>query len=1032
MKPYSQTKIRWLTGLLLFVVVALRLPAADDLQFNRDIRPILSDKCFQCHGPDDDARQADLRLDTRAGLFEKRDEHVAFAAGRVDQSEALRRILSNDADERMPPPTSKKTLTAKQIATLRTWVEQGAKWETHWAFEKPRRADLPAVKNTTWPRNEIDRFVLARMEQLGITPSPPADALMLVRRVSLDLIGLPPTPEEADEWVARLTGTSGDSFNETVYGELVDHLLNSKQYGERWARRWLDLARYADTNGYEKDRDRNIWPYRDWVIKALNDDMPFDQFTIEQLAGDMLPQATIEQRVATGFHRNTMLNEEGGIDPLEFRFHAMTDRVATTGTTWLGLTIGCAQCHSHKFDPISQREYYQFMAFLNNADEPTMDLPSEAIDAQRREDLARAEQLLRELPGHWPVAEGQDRNQLIDQRYAEWLAQERRRTVDWTPIRPTKMKSNLPHLALEDDDSIFSSGDTAKHDTFELVFARDVRDITAVRIEALPDERLPAHGPGSTYYEGTIGDFFLSEFQLWADGAKQKFSKATHSYAKNRFGNNPVAAELAIDGDLQTGWSVHDRQGERHVAVFVLERPIASAGELRMQMDFGRHFASSLGRFRVSITQHPGGAEARDLPLEIEALLSLADEQLSADQRGRLREEFLLHAPELAKHSEPVLKLRQPVAYPTTLVMHERPENNPRPTAIHHRGEFLQPTERVAPGTPAVLHPLANAASKDRLAFARWLVSSDNPLTARVTVNRAWAALFGQGIVPTVDDFGFQGQPPSHPELLDWLAVTFQTGADVKLNGQDRHGLGWSLKKLHKLIVMSATYRQSSRHAPRDEVHHAERDGYNLARAPRFRLEAEIVRDATLRAAGILSANIGGPPVRPPQPDGITEAAYGKPQWQASTGADRYRRSVYTFIKRTAPFAMFNTFDAPSGEACVARRDVSNTALQSLTLLNDVMFVEAAQAMGRMIAARDGDDRQRAAYAFRRVMTRPPTDDELTKLVEFVTTQRTRIASGELDAKTIAGEGPGDMNERAVWTTLARALFSLDEAVTRQ
>ncbi len=1172
--------------LLVYPVARAEAP----LRYSRDIRPILADKCFKCHGPDDKTREADLRLD-------RREEAIAAGAitpGKADESELLRRIFSDDEQQRMPPPASRKELSDEQKERLRRWIEEGAEYETHWAFVKPARPSLPAVRDAAWPQNAVDQFVLARLEAEGLAPSPPADRHTLLRRVYLDLIGLPPTPEETDAFIAD---ASPDAFV-----RLVDRLLASPQYGERWARRWLDLARYADTNGYEKDRPRSIWPYRDWVVAALNRDLPFDQFTVEQLAGDLLPEATIEQRIATGFHRNTMLNEEGGIDPLEFRYHAMTDRVATTGTAWLGLTIRCAQCHHHKYDPISQREYYQFMAFLNNADEPELDLADARTDEEHRRRLAEAERLLAELPNQWPIDElqwhtlrpvvettsGQQPTPLddgsllfptpgperdtymlsaaaelegitqlriealadgrlprrgpgrapngnfvlgeievtatssgetgtsrpiaiasakadieqngfaaaatfdkrqetgwavdspakpingdhavtftfqepislaggrqlrikldqnyggahtlgrirlsagvpagsreslaerrraeVERRFTEWLNRERGRTVAWTPLRPSEMKSNLPHLAIEADDSIFVSGDTTKSDTFELTLPTELRGIAAVRIEALPDDRLPAHGPGTTYYEGPKGDFFLSKVTLMADGQAVNFAQATASFASNATG-----AAAAIDDDPQSGWSVAGRPGERHTAVFVLQEPLGEVRQLQIKLACGRYYASSLGRFRISVTAQPA-AVARDLPEPIERLLALPAEQLTPAQVQELREAFLLSAPELKPQADQIRKLRAAPAHTTSLVMRERPADNPRPTQLHNRGEYLQPVGEVQPGTPESLHRWPEGQPLGRLGFARWLVSPENPLTARVAVNRQWAALFGRGLVSTTEDFGLQGAQPTHPELLDWLAVEFIER-------------GWSLKTLHKLIVTSATYQQSSRVTP--EWLAKDPDKRLLARAPRLRLDAELIRDSALRASGLLSEKMGGPGVYPPQPAGVTEFAYGKPAWNASQGEDRWRRSIYTFQKRTAPFAMFAAFDAPAGEACVARRDVSDTPLQALTLLNDAMFLEAAQLLARQVMQQPGDTRERVRLAFRRVLVRPPSAEELSLLARYFEQQRSRFignpSSGEggPSPAALAGDGPGDTAERAAYTAVARALLNLDEAITR-
>ena len=1023
--------------IVILVTFATRTTLAEDrVNFNRDVRPILAAKCFACHGPDKHARKSGLRLDTFKGATAKRDGSVAIIPKQPGKSEAWKRITTSDTDLRMPPKETGKTLTAKQKDILRRWIAQGAEYTRHWAFVKPKLPPVPEVKNDKWSRNAIDRFILNQSR-----PAAPrrtaADKLTLIRRVYLDLIGLPPMPEEVD---AVLKAAKASSFDK-AYEQLVDRLLKSPRYGERWATPWLDLARYADTNGYEKDRPRDIWAYRDWVIDALNRDLPFDQFTMQQLAGDLMsakksakPQAALRRRIATGFHRNTMLNEEGGIDPLEFRFHAVVDRVATTGTTWLGLSLGCAQCHSHKYDPISHHDYYRFFAFLNNADEPEMDLPDAKLDARHMANLAKAKRLLRELPSNWPVPKGsrQSRKQLIDAAFQRWLKQERARTVRWKSLRPAKATSNLPILTIQKDDSIFASGDTAKVDIYKIEFTPKSAGITAMLLEALPDPRLPEHGPGSTYYEGTRGDFFLGEIEIRADGKRIKIADASHSYAKNRFGRNPVSAKLATDGDPQTGWSVHGRQGERHTAVFVLDKPLPKAKKLTVTMKFGRHFASSLGRFRISATTDKTKPVARDFPSKVGTLLLKTDEQLSDKQRQRLFEEFLLNAKPLAKHAAEIRKLRKRPDYPTTLVLRERPKRHPRPTHLHTRGEFLRPAEQVIAATPTVLHPFPNNIPNNRLGLAKWIVSPENPLTARVVVNREWAALFGRGLVASVDDFGVQADAPSHPELLDWLAVKFMTPSN-------KGGLGWSMKRLHKLIVMSATYRQSSQlkargsrpaGSSRAQPAGFDRDNKLLRRAPRLRLPAEVVRDSALRVAGLLSTKMGGPGVRPPQPKGITEIAFGSPKWVPSQGEDRYRRSVYTFIKRTAPFAMHRTFDAPSRESCTAKRDRSNTPLQALTLLNDAMFTEIAQAMGRLLTKRKGSDADVVRYTFRRTLTREPSNEEKQLLVAFVRAQRKRLKSGELNAKTIAG-GPTDAVNVATWTTLARALFGLDEFVTR-
>ena len=1166
-----------------------KAPAVD---FSNDVRPILSRHCFKCHGPDEKTRKGGLRLDTKEALTKPaKSGTVAIQAHKPDKSEVVRRITTADKDDLMPPPETKNPLTDAQKSILREWIASGAEYKEHWAFVAPRPRSYPKVKQHGWARNGIDRFVLARLEAEGLKPSHEADAYSIVRRVYLDLIGIPPTPEEADAFA--------HDRSPKAYERLVDKLLASPHYGERWGRRWLDLARYADTNGYEKDRPRSIWPYRDWVIRSLNADMPFDEFTIEQLAGDLLPNATEDQRIATGFHRNTMLNEEGGIDPQEYRFYSMVDRMSTTGAAWLGLTLGCAQCHTHKYDPISHTEYYQLMACMDNADEPEIDVVKDDIRAKRTDIEKKIALLLADFPNKFPVqslrwqtnaptaarsekgatakvlgdgsvlisgenpetdsyvvelettweeirsvrlealtheslpkkgpgrvahgnfvlseftasflpkgatgeptpikfsraeadisqngfpvAEAIDgnpktgwaihtdgdwnvnrmatftidppvkftgggklvfkldqlhggqhtlgrfrislaqdirderpidarRQELADAGFKKWLEKERARTVRWTTLRPVKAKANLPLLTVLPDDSVLASGDQTKSDTYDLEYRTDLRGITAIRLDALTDDSLPRHGPGRTYFEGPIGDFTLSEITLRAGDTNLAFSAASHSFAAGH-----LTAAAAIDGDPQLGWSIDGGQGRPQHAVFNLRDPLPT-GEFALRMLFERHYPAGLGRFKISVTTDATTKpEARDIPGDVEDLLRVADASLTPAQRNRLMQQYLLQAPEMGQAREELVSLRRQMpVYPTTLVMRERPPENPRPTFVRKRGEFLQPAERVTAQIPAFLPKLPAGASTNRLSFARWLVSPSNPLVARVTVNRQWSAFFGRGLVRTLEDFGLQGETPTHPELLDWLALEF-----VKE--------GWSMKKLHKMIVMSATYRQSSQTTP--ELLAKDAENRLLARGPHVRIEAELVRDAALKASGLLSEKLGGPSVFPPQPASITtEGAYGALEWKTSQGEDRYRRGIYTFGKRTAPYAMFIAFDAPSGEACVARRDVSNTPLQALTLLNDTVFVEATQALGRSLAGAAGSFDDRLKTLFRLCLTRPPSSEELAMLKKFYETQHHRFEAKELDAKTVAGDGDGDPVERAAWTVLARVLLNLDEAITK-
>jgi hypothetical protein len=973
------------TAVLAAFALASPAPAADP-DFNRDVRPILAAKCFKCHGPDDKARKADLRLDVGDAVVKA----GAIVPGKPDQSAIVTRTHSADPDEVMPPPSVKKPLTDREKQVLKAWVAAGARYDPHWAFVRPQRPTLPKTKHPI--TNPIDAFVFARLEKEGLAPSPVADRFTLIRRVYLDLVGYPPTPEEVDAFVK--------DTSPTAYAKVVDRLLASPHYGERWARRWLDLARYADTNGYEKDRARSVWPYRDWVIKALNADLPFDQFTVEQLAGDLLPNPTRDQIVATGFHRNTMLNEEGGIDPLEFRYYAVVDRTNVTGTVWLGLTMGCAQCHTHKFDPIAHTEYFRLLAFLNNADEPELEVPTAAEVKKRAEVESQLRKLDADLPNKLPAAE---RDRLL----GTWLATERKAAVRWTVLRPTKMEAGPTKLTLLADGSILATGDTMKRDQYTLALPALPDGATAFRIEAMPHESLPDRGPGRAYYEGPKGDFLLSEFTLAADGKPVKFAGSSAT------AGNPAPA---LDGNPQSGWPGASKAGVASSAVFIFDKPLTLT-DGKLDLLFERHYSASLGHFRIAVTTDTRPVKARTMPAEVEDLLLVAPDTLTAEQKQSLLRYWASIAPELKAARDEIEAVRKQLPKPaTTLVMRERPADNPRPTFRHHRGEFLEPRERVEPGGLAVLPPLPTGQPRNRLTFARWLVSPENPLVGRVTVNRLWQAFFGRGLVRTTEDFGYQGDPPTHPDLLDWLAVEFM----------DR---GWSMKKLHRLIVTSATYRQASRVGP--ELLARDPENKLLARGPRVRLEAELIRDSLLRASGLLSEKVGGPSVFPPQPPGATDGTYGSGPWKVSDGEDRFRRGLYTFTKRTNPFAMSVTFDGPSGEACLARREVSNTPLQALTMLNDTVQTDCAKAIGKRAAEHEGTTEGRAAFVFRLCLVRPPKPDELALLVKFFESQRSRFATDPDRADAVGGKGDGAA-DRAAWASVARAVLNLDEFVTRE
>jgi hypothetical protein len=983
---------------------------ADSPDFAAEVRPILAKFCLKCHGPDEGTRKAGLRLDQVESALAPADSgERAIVPGKPEQSELIAR-LDAEGSSHMPPASTKMTLTAAQKDTLKRWIAAGGQYKQHWAFVPPHKPSLPKVAQESWVRQPIDRFTLARMEARKVAPAPQADPVTLIRRVTYDLIGLPPDPAVAAAFAKNPT--------DEAFAQYVDRLLADPRYGERWARPWLDLARYADTNGYEKDRMRSIWLWRDWVIGALNRDMPYDRFSMLQLAGDLVSGAGQEGLIATGFHRNTMTNEEGGIDPLEFRFHAMTDRVATTGTTWLGLTLGCAQCHTHKYDPLVHQEYYSIMAFLDNAEETNIEVPTAEELAKRKEIIAKIEALKKNLKV--------EPSGMLADAFEEWAKKEKAQAFDWTTVKPEQAVSNEPLLRVSPDGIIRAEGDTTKNDLYTLKFAPAKQAIAAIRLEALPDANLPGGGPGMTWYEGPFGDFFLADFQVDAGGQKVKFASSSQSFANAWLGGSASDASKAIDDDLQTGWSANGNQGKRSIAVFILDKPIPPGQPWTLKMTFGRHYAASLGKFRLSVSEN-AKAIASPLPAEAERAL-VAWPNATGPEKDALLAHFCELTPEFEATRKQIAELRKslPLAK-TTMVMKERPADNARITRLRHRGEYLSPKDPVRPGLPSFLPPFSDTIKDQkahRLAFAQWLFQENNPLTARVAVNRQWAALFGQGIVRTLDDFGLQGEVPSHPELLDWLALHFMED-------------GWSMKRLHRMLVLSSTYRQSS--ASRPELSVIDPDNRLFARGPRHRLDAEMIRDGALEAAGILSRKMGGPGVFPPQPASITtEGTYGPLAWKASTGEDRYRRSIYTFVKRTAPFAMAQTFDAPSGEACTAKRDRSNTPLQALQLLNDPAMLEAARALAQKAMSASKEDKQRVNLLIASVLTRQPDEAEQADLLAFVKDQTAAFAKDPARAKAFLGKDAkektpdSEIASLAAWTALARLVLNLDETLVKR
>jgi cytochrome c553 len=980
---------------------ALARGAEDRLDFARDVQPILRARCTRCHGAEQQRSQ--LRLDSRTGALRGGMSGAVVLPG-DSRGSALFQRITGVLQPSMPFEGS--PLPAEEIARIQAWIDAGAPGavdaeppdQRHWAYRKPVRPEPPEVANAAWIRNPIDRFVLARLEREGLTPAPEADRETLIRRVSLDLVGLPPTLAEVD---AFLADTGPDA-----YEKVVARLLASPHYGERWARPWLDLARYADTNGYEKDRRRSAWMYRDWVIDALNQDLSFRDFTIQQIAGDMLPGATTAQKIATGFHRNTLLNQEGGIDVEEARWETLVDRVNTTAFTWLGSTVACAQCHNHKFDPVSQKDYYRMMAFFDNAEYRVQGLGEVVTDKWIVEpDLELAPpEVLKKRDALKAEAEALKKTIDTSDLGADLAAWERAlgsKPPHWTVLRPVRAESAYAAaLEKQKDGSLLVSGPKPERDTYTVTVRTPGAAITALRLEALPDPSLPASGPGRS----SSGNFVLTRLGVRAGSQTIPLARAVADFSED---GRSVAQ--AIDESEDSGWSIDGQQGRAHTAVFLPEKPIGAGGSMTTLTVTLEHTAgspgSTLGRFRLSATSSANPWGGIQVPEEIRKVLDTAPTARTAEQAKALTDYYRPLAASLDAPRARLAAVRrelEAIQIPTAMVLRERAGSEPPSTLLRVRGSYMSPGERVYAATPAFLPPIPEGRPRNRLGLAYWLVDDENPLTARVAVNRSWEQLFGRGLVLTSEDFGTQGEPPTHPELLDWLATTFTSQ-------------GWSAKKLHRLMVTSATYRQSSRATPAL----LERDPYNrlLARGPRFRVEAETVRDIALAVSGLLSPKVGGPSVFPDQPDGVWDNPYSKDKWTLSEGEDRYRRSLYTFVRRTAPYPMLTTFDAPSREFCTVRRVRTNTPLQALTTLNDPAFFAAAKALaGRVLREAGPEPEARAVLAFRLATGRRPSETELAPLLRFYRDEAGRFA--------------GD--DAAAWTMVANVVLNLDETVTKE
>ncbi|MCA8944478.1 MAG: PSD1 domain-containing protein [Planctomycetes bacterium] len=1135
--------------------------SAQDVDYQRDVRPILSDRCYACHGPDPTDREAGLRLDVREYALAELDSGVhAIVPGDLANSALVDRITTDEPSDRMPPPESGKHLTDAERDVLARWIAQGAEFSKHWAFVTPARTDPPPVVHPGWSRNPIDDFVLAELERRGLTPAAEAEKSRLLRRVTLDLTGLPPTPEERAAFLAD------DAPN--AYDRLVDRLLASPHYGEHRARYWLDAARYGDTHGFHLDNYRSIWPYRDWVIEAFNANQPFDEFTIEQLAGDLLPESTRAQRIATGFQRCNPTTAEGGLIEAEYLARYAADRVETTGTVWLGLTVGCARCHDHRFDPISQREFYELFAFFHSIDEEASDqnaaapppverAPSPAQEAE----LVALERERAELAARMdaPMAG-------VDARQLEWEREQADRVIGaFTDLVPVSAFSrDGATLTIVDGSTILATGQTPPNDAYELTFETAATDVRAVRLEALAHDESPGGGVGRAEHDNIV----LTDVRIEVAPADdpEAFEVVPIRTASADWTQRGFAVQNAIDDDAASGWAIDGGDDEDRVAVFAPERafgfpqgsvvrvrlafdseyPQHTIGKLRIatssaafvaplelgpwqvgehlpaqdpaaarrlaptdvtawherpeltddrvhqlpgdigttflrrtvdvpvdreiefalgsddgvrvfrgdecvfENDVPRSVAPDQDRVTVRLPagrselvlaiQNHGGEHAfffrvvaehvLGLPNTLAETLGITPEQRTTAQRDALRRYYRRRAsPEWSTLDDTRRSLQRRIddlerAIPRTLVMRERAE--PRPAHVLIRGHYDQLGPRVEPGVPAVLPPLPSGVRADRLALARWLVDPDHPLTARVTVNRLWQSVFGRGIVETAEDFGSQGSWPTHPRLLDWLAREF---VDT----------GWDVKHVMRLIVTSATYRQSSRSTP--ERYAEDPDNRWLGRGPRFRLDAEVIRDQALTVSGLLTDRLGGPSVKPYQPAGLWKAvAYTSSNtatFERDDGDALYRRSLYTFWKRTSPPPTLQTFDAPTRESCRVRRARTNTPLQALATLNDVQFVETARALAtRVLLAHEHRD-ARIDALFQAVTMRAPSADEQGVLARALDGQ---IASFEGDAdraQALAafGESPVDPSidaiELAAWTTLASLVLNLDEVLTK-
>lgn len=1022
--------------LSLLIIFAGQVVAAE-VDFNRDVRPILSDKCYACHGPDQEQRQSELRFDTEAGAFQDLGGYFAIVPGKPSDSQLVSRIASSDPDEQMPPPEHPKQLTDLEKETLIDWIRQGAEWKVHWSYLSPKRfkprGSVPA--NNEWTRNFIDSFIGARLAESGLLPSPEADLRTQMRRLSFDLNGLPPSPAEVDEFLA-------DS-SEQAYESVVDRLLRSPHFGERLAMYWLDLVRYADTVGYHGDQDVSVSPYRDYVINALNSNMPFDQFTREQLAGDLLSAPSQQQLVASGYNKLGMMSAEGGVQPEEYLAKYAADRVRTASTVWMGSTLGCAECHDHKFDPFTSRDFYRFASFF--ADVKERGLYSGAnTDGNwgpfvNVEDVGLAGLLepvdasIAELDGKLHAVTSE-----LSAAQAEWEEQQIEQLLKWSTLRPDSAESlQGTKLTLAEDGSLLASGPNPDQNTYNLMVSIPSNDVSAIRLEVLPDSSLPKQGPG----RARNGNFVVSEirlFKLEDTGESQiSFRNASASIEQQADEQNPYgrwSAKSAIDDDVHGsswGWAVSPEVGKPHALVIELSESLL-AGKYKVVIEQNHtNPKHTLGKFRLSTTEAitPVTAEQLvDFGKDVRTALLVEKNKRSKDQTQTIFRQFRQVTPKMEIVREELKKVRQQreelVAKNTrSSLVTEVVE--PREMRVLNRGNWMDKSgEVVMPGVPHFLRQVEGQGRATRLDLANWLVSSDNPLTARVFVNRLWKLYFGTGLAKNLDDVGSQGESPSHPELLDTLAVEFIES-------------GWDIKHIIKLMVMSSTYRQSS--LMRKELESV--DPYNrlLARQSRYRLEAELVRDNALAISDLLVRKIGGRSVKPYQPAGLyRHLNFPTRTYKQDSDSGQYRRGLYTHWQRQFLHPAMQAFDAPAREECTAERPRSNTPLAALVLLNDPSYVEAARRFAENVIRFGGQRTEwRLKWMMRTALSRLPSKAESDVFMQLLNQETVNFSEQPKKARQLISIGLSEPNEEldpvelAAWTSVTRAVLNMHEIVTR-